>query len=95
MVGNAMASGNSVYESDDDLELVGAALPFGLKFMEGLLAESPDHPGLLLTSCKGFVLYSYAYVDYDAQITEDQDLDRSGALRKDCICEGWDTVFTA
>ena len=82
MVGNALASGNSVYETDDDLELVGAALPFGLKFMEGLLAESPDHPGLLLTSCKGFVLYSYAYVDYDAQIAEEQDLDLAAALRR-------------
>ena len=38
MVGNALASGNSVYESDDDLELVGTALPFGLKLMESLLA---------------------------------------------------------
>ena len=31
MVGDALASGDSVYESDEDLELVGDALPFGLK----------------------------------------------------------------
>ena len=67
MVGNALASGDSVYETDDDLELVGAALPFGLKLTESLLAQSPNHPGLLLTACRGFVLYAYAYVDYPAQ----------------------------
>ena len=82
MVGNALASGNSVYENDEDLDLVGSALPFGLKLMESLLAQSPDHPGLLLTSCKGFVLYSYAYVHYEADVTERQDLDRARELRK-------------
>ena len=34
MVGDALASRNSVYENDEDLELVGEALPFGLKLME-------------------------------------------------------------
>ncbi len=82
MVGDALVSGNSVFETDEDLELVGAALPFGLKLMEGLLTESPDHPGLLLTSCRGFVLYSYAYVHYEAEIAEEYDLDRARALRK-------------
>jgi predicted anti-sigma-YlaC factor YlaD len=82
MVGNALVSGNSVYENDEDLDLVGAALPFGLKLMESLLTASPDHPGLLLTSCKGFVLYSFAYVHYEAEVTEEQDLDRARALKK-------------
>ena len=36
MVGDALASGNSVYETDDDLTLVGDALPFGLKLTESL-----------------------------------------------------------
>jgi hypothetical protein len=43
MVGDALASGESVYESDDDIELVGEALPFGLKLTESLLAQSPNH----------------------------------------------------
>ncbi|MDP6609588.1 MAG: hypothetical protein QF463_11030, partial [Vicinamibacterales bacterium] len=34
MVGDALAEGDSVYESDEDLELVGDALPFGLKLTE-------------------------------------------------------------
>ena len=42
MVGDALASGDSVYETDEDLELVGDALPFGLKLTESLLNESPE-----------------------------------------------------
>jgi predicted anti-sigma-YlaC factor YlaD len=81
MVGDAISSGDSVYETDDDIELVGQALPFGLKLTESLLSQSPDHRGLLLTACRGFVLYSYSYVDYEAEIVREQDLDRSLALR--------------
>jgi predicted anti-sigma-YlaC factor YlaD len=81
MVGNALASGDSVYETDDDIELVGAALPFGLKLTESLLAQSPKHQGLLFTACRGFVLYAYAYVDYPAQVAADDDLERARALR--------------
>jgi predicted anti-sigma-YlaC factor YlaD len=81
MVGDALASGNSVYETDDDLTLVGDALPFGLKLTESLLAQSPRHRGLLLTTSRGFVLYSYAYVDYAASIAADEDLDRARELR--------------
>ncbi len=80
-VGDALASGNSVYESDSDLDLVGAALPFGLKLTESLLAESPRHDGLLLTACRGFTMYSYAFVAYDAERLTDADLDRARALR--------------
>jgi predicted anti-sigma-YlaC factor YlaD len=81
MVGDALASGNSVYETDDDIDLVGQALPFGLKLTESLLEQSPNHHGLLLTSCRGFVLYSYAYVQYESEVTSEDDLDRGRALR--------------
>jgi predicted anti-sigma-YlaC factor YlaD len=81
MVGDALASGESVYESEDDLELVGQALPFGLKLTESLLASAPDDRGLLLAAARGYALYSYAYVAYEAEILRDQDLDRSLALR--------------
>jgi predicted anti-sigma-YlaC factor YlaD len=75
MVGNALSAGDSVYETDDDVELVGAALPFGLKLTESLLAQSPNHPGLLLTACRGFVLYAYAYVSHAAEQAAETDLD--------------------
>ena len=46
-VGNALAGGGTTFSSDDDPELVKAAVPFSLKLMESLLAESPRHRGLL------------------------------------------------
>ncbi len=81
-VGDALASGNSVYETDDDIELVGSALPFGLKLTESLLAQSPRHPGLLLTACRGFTMYSYAFVAYEAEVLTEQDLDHARAMRR-------------
>jgi predicted anti-sigma-YlaC factor YlaD len=73
-VGDALSSGGSNYESDDDVQLVGSALPFGLKLIESLLAESPRHKGLLLTACQGFATYSYLFVKQDADRLADHDL---------------------
>ena len=61
-VADTLSQGGSVYESDDDIELVGEALPFGLKLMESLLAEALQHRGLLQTLCQGFTIYSYLHV---------------------------------
>jgi predicted anti-sigma-YlaC factor YlaD len=80
-VGNAMADSGSTYASDDDPELVAAAIPFGLKTIEGLLAQSPKHKGLLFAACSGFTQYSYAFVLQPADYIEAQDLDRAVALR--------------
>ena len=80
-IGNALASGGSTYESDDDPDLVGDALPFGLKLIESLLAESPKHRGLLLAAASGFTEYSYAFVNQRADETAAESLERSNALR--------------
>ncbi|MEX2301715.1 MAG: TRAP transporter TatT component family protein [Bryobacterales bacterium] len=80
-VGDALADGPSVYETDEDVELVGEALPFGLKLVESLLVQSPNHRGLLLTASSGFVVYSYAYVDFRGEMIEDENLDRARQLR--------------
>ncbi len=75
-VGDAIAASGSGYESDEDPELVGEALPFSLKLLESLLAESPKHEGMLLAACKGFTSYAYAYVDREAELALETDLDR-------------------
>ncbi len=80
-VGNAIASGGSSYESDDDVELVGGALPFSLKLVESLLAESPKHRGLLLTAASGFAEYAYAYVEQPADEEAATSLERANAMR--------------
>jgi predicted anti-sigma-YlaC factor YlaD len=80
-LGDALASGGSTYASDDDPELVRAAVPFGLKTIESLLAESPRHKGLLFAAASGFVQYAFAFVQQDADFTEAQDLARATELR--------------
>ena len=81
-LGNALSEGSSVYATDDDPDLVGAALPFGLKTIESLLAESPHHKGLLLAATSGFTQYSYAFVQTEADFVEDTDFARATALRE-------------
>jgi predicted anti-sigma-YlaC factor YlaD len=80
-VGNALADAGSTYASDDDPELVRAAVPFGLKTIEGLLAQSPRHKRLLMAACSGFTQYSYAFVQQEADYVEAQDLERATAMR--------------
>jgi predicted anti-sigma-YlaC factor YlaD len=80
-IGDSLASSGTTYAADDDLELVGQALPFGLKLIESLLAETPNHQGLLLAAASGFTEYAYVYVQQDAEIAEDVDLARTAALR--------------
>ncbi len=62
-VGNALASEGESFASDDDPELVGAAIPFGLKLTESVLEQSPHHEGLLLAAARGFTQYGYAWVE--------------------------------
>lgn len=74
-VADALAGSGTTFTSDDDAELVGDALPFGLKLMEGLLAESPTHDGLLLALARNFTQYAYAFVQFPAEQHEADDLE--------------------
>jgi predicted anti-sigma-YlaC factor YlaD len=67
---SAVASSGDTYASDDDPELVRAAVPFGLKTMEGLLAEQPRHVPLLTALASGFTQYAYAFVQADADAAD-------------------------
>lgn len=80
-IGDAMTSGSSVFETEGDLELNRAALPFSLKLLEMMIGESPRHHGLLLSACQGYTLYSNAWIDFEAQVAYDVDLERSRELR--------------
>lgn len=79
--GNALAAGGAGWAADDDPELVREALPFALKTMESLLAESPRHRGLLLGACSGFTQYAYAFVQSEADYLEAADLNAATAMR--------------
>lgn len=80
-LGDALASGGDTFASDDDPELVQAAVPFSLKLMESLLAESPEHPGLLFATSSGFTQYAYAFVQQEADELESENLARAMAMR--------------
>ncbi|HEV3078090.1 MAG TPA: TRAP transporter TatT component family protein, partial [Thermoanaerobaculia bacterium] len=79
--GDALAGGSSVYASDDDPELVWQAVPFGLKTIESLLAQSPRHQGLLLAAASGFTEYAYGALQQEADFVEAKDLARATELR--------------
>jgi predicted anti-sigma-YlaC factor YlaD len=81
-LGDALAETGSNFASDEDPELIGGAVPFGLKTMEGLLEEAPRHRGLLLAASSGFVQYAYAWVQMEADVVEAQDLARATELRE-------------
>jgi predicted anti-sigma-YlaC factor YlaD len=75
------APGPSVYTTDDDPELIRAALPFSLKTIEGLLQTSPNHKGMLLTACSGFTSYANAFVQLDAEAIESTNYEESERLK--------------
>jgi predicted anti-sigma-YlaC factor YlaD len=81
-VGAVLASGGSTWTEDDDPELIAAALPFALKTFEGLLAESPRNPDLLLGACRGFVLYAKGFVEPEAEALPAVEFERAQALRE-------------
>jgi predicted anti-sigma-YlaC factor YlaD len=66
-VANTLSETGDTFTSDEDLKLVGDAIPFALKLQETFLQSVPDHLGLLTSTCSGFTQYSYAYVETEAE----------------------------
>jgi predicted anti-sigma-YlaC factor YlaD len=73
-LGDAISGAGTTVASDDDPELIRAAIPFSLKLMESLLGEMPEHRQLLLACNSGFAQYAYAFVQQDAEEMESHDL---------------------
>jgi len=78
---DAIAQSGTTFASDDDPELIKAAVPFSLKLMESFLAENPRHSGLLAALTSGFTQYSFAFVQQEADETEERDLAVAESLR--------------
>src|SRR5205814_282357 len=68
MVASTLASSGDVFTRDDDLELVGQAIPFGLKLYESLLDSAPKNKDLLLATCSNFTQYGVAFLETDALV---------------------------
>ncbi len=79
LVADAMSGGGDSFGSDNDPELVRDAIPFGLKTMESLLAQTPDHTGLLDSLSSGFTQYANGFVQQEADFAQESDPDRARA----------------
>jgi predicted anti-sigma-YlaC factor YlaD len=80
-IANTLAESGSTFASDDDPELIRDAVPFSLKLMESVLADTPKHRGLLLAACSGFTQYAFAFVQVDAELVEHEDFAKSEELK--------------
>jgi predicted anti-sigma-YlaC factor YlaD len=81
-LGDSLANGGTTFSSDNDPEFVGQAIPFSLKLIEGLLAESPKHRGLLFAAASGYTQYSYVYIQESAEEMEAEDVTKSRLLNE-------------
>lgn len=78
---DVLSQSGSTFSSDDDPELVKAAVPFSLKLMESVLAETPQHTGLLTATASGFTQFSYAFVQQEADEVEPKDFAAAEQMR--------------
>lgn len=81
-LGDSLANGGgTTWSGDNDPEFIGDAVPFSLKLIESLLAESPTHQGLLFAAASGYTQYSYVYLQLPAEQVELSDVSKAAALR--------------
>lgn len=80
-LGDALSGTGGTFASDDDPELIKAAVPFSLKLMESVLAETPRHEKLLTAASSGFTQYAYAFVQQEAEETESKDFEAAEQMR--------------
>lgn len=80
-LGDALADSGTTYASDNDPQLVKDALPFSLKLIESLLAESPQHRGLLFAASSGFTQFAYAFIKEESDEMEPENLALASEMR--------------
>lgn len=67
---------------EEDLQLAREASAFYLKLSESILRETPDHPGLAEAVAGGFTQYSYAFVAFEADRLDAQNVKAAQKLRE-------------
>lgn len=80
-LGDALADSGTTFASDSDPQLVKDALPFSLKLIESLLAESPQHRGLLFAASSGFTQYAYAFIKEESDEMEPENFALATEMR--------------
>ena len=64
-IADLLAEGEAVFRSDDDLDLVKPPLANNIWLIETMLETSPEHRELLLSAAKGYLLFTYGFVEPD------------------------------
>ena len=77
-----LAEAETVFRSDDDLAFVEAPLANNLKLMETLLESDPEHREVLLGATKGFLLYTYGFVEPELFTLDFTQFDEKEAVRR-------------
>lgn len=81
-LGDALARGGGGFGRDDDPQLIQSAAPFSLKLMESLIAERPQHRGLLLAAASGFTQYAFAFVQQEGDEVAEKDFAAGTMIRQ-------------
>lgn len=80
--GDSLAAASlTAFATDEDLILVGDALPFALKFLDTLLVNDPESVGLLVSAAAGYIQYASAYLDWPATRQKASDYEAASALQ--------------
>jgi hypothetical protein len=71
------------FATDEDLALIGEAVPFALKLMESVAESAPEHVNIHRALASGFTQYAMVYVLHPAEVHKEQDLEgyRAGQAR--------------
>lgn len=80
-MGNALAGSGTTFASEEDPELAREAIPFTLKLVESVLAETPDHARLRTAAASYFTQYAFGFLQLEADYIEAEDYEKAEAMR--------------
>ncbi|RPJ54046.1 MAG: hypothetical protein EHM24_32210, partial [Acidobacteria bacterium] len=78
---DALSQGASTFGTDEDPQLVKEALPFGLKTLESLVVELPNHRPLLRSVSSGFTQYAAGFLQPELRLLETEDFEKARVER--------------
>lgn len=80
-VADALAGSGNAIANDPDPDLVRDAAPFSLKLMDSLILQLPEHTGLLLSACRAYTQYAYAFLQLPADEIENSNISEASRMR--------------
>lgn len=76
----ALSGTGTIFAADDDPDFIADAAPFGLKTMEAVLEQTPEHQDLLLSLASGYTQYGYAFLASEADRVREEDFEEADRL---------------